>query len=365
MKKSINNSKPFAVFVTDVHLDRGNTGLVKDIFDQLISLCLERGVSNIICGGDVFTTRSGQPLECLSAWQEILGKLRDKSIVIDVIPGNHDKTDGNDECSYLDVYAGGSRYFRLHRVGSTEYFCNNSVRVDFIPYFGTERWMEEFEIGEGREFEDNELELKVLVTHMAFNGVRNADGSEVSDGIAPAVVKDYDVVICGHYHDRSVVGRNIHYVGSAYQNNYGEGIVDKGFAVLYEDGSIEYVQSRFPRYIKETLQATDRETLTNLLEKYGDKEGRFDNVRFEFVGSKADLERLDVTELQTRYGIDCKFNSVEEREAVESAVGEDVLNYDVSSVTKNFYRFCAENNIRGAELKYGVGLIKILKCGVR
>ena len=364
MKKK-QNSKPFAVVVTDVHLDRGNSDLVKDIFDQLVSLCHERGIGNVICAGDVFTTRSGQPLECLSAWQEILATLRDHKIVIDVIPGNHDKTDGNDECSYLDVYDGASRWLRLHRVGSTEYFGNGSVRVDFIPYFGTQRWMEEFESAEGYDDVAEGYELKVLVTHVAFNGVKNADGSTVEDGIKVGVVSDYDLVICGHYHDRSKVGSNIHYVGSAYQNNYGEGCVDKGFAILYEDGSIEYVQSRFPRYIKETIQATDRETLANLLEKYGDKEGRVDHVRFEFVGKKADLERLDVTELQTRYGIDCKFSSVEEREAVEIATGEDVLNYDVSSVTKNFYRFCAENNIRGAELKYGVGLIKILKCGLR
>lgn len=363
MKKK-QNSKPFAIVVTDVHLDRGNSGLVKDIFNQLVSLCHERGVSNVICAGDVFTTRSGQPLECLSAWQEILGILRDNKIVIDVIPGNHDKTDGNDECSYLDVYEGASRWVRLHRVGEAVWFGEEEdICVWMIPYFGTQRWMEEFERMKHEEDEGGRLNL--LVTHMAFNGVRNADGSEVGDGIAPSAVFSFDSVIVGHYHDRSTVGRNIHYVGSAYQNNYGEGCVDKGFAVLYEDGSIEYVQSCFPRYIKETIQATDRETLINLLEKYGDKEGRVDHVRFEFVGKKADLERLDVTELQTRYGIDCKFSSVEEREAVENATGEDVLNYDVSSVTKNFYRFCAENNIRGAELKYGVGLIKILKCGLR
>lgn len=362
MKKKQNN-KPFAIVVTDVHLDRGNSGLVKDIFNQLISLCHERGVYNVICAGDVFTTRSGQPLECLSAWQEILATLRDHKIVIDVIPGNHDKTDGNDDCSYLDVYDGASRWLRLHRVGEEVWF-GNDICVWMIPYFGTQRWMEEFERMK-KEEDDTCRRLHVLITHMAFNGVRNADGSEVGDGIAPSAVFSFDSVIVGHYHDRSNVGRNIHYVGSAYQNNYGEGCVDKGFAILYEDGSIEYVQSRFPRYIKETIQATDRETLANLLEKYGDKEGRVDHVRFEFVGKKADLERLDVTELQTRYGIDCKFSSVEEREAVEIATGEDVLNYDVSSVTKNFYRFCAENNIRGAELKYGVGLIKILKCGLR
>ena len=362
MKKNKNTHQPFAVMVTDVHLDRGNSGLVKDIFEQLVSLCLERGINNVICAGDVFTTRSGQPLECLSAWQDILGLLCRNKIVLDVIPGNHDKTDGNDDCSYLDVY-GNTKYLRLHRRGDTVWFREEEdIVIHMIPYFGTERWMKELEILKNN---GERGRLNILVTHMGFNGVRNNDGSEVTDGIAPSSVADYDLVLSGHYHDRSAVGKNIYYIGSAYQNNYGEGSVDKGFAVLYDNGDVEFVPSCFPRYIKETIQATDRETFANLLEKYGEANDRIDHVRFEFVGKKADLERLDITEIQGRYGIDCKFNSVEEREAVESAVGDDVLNYDVSSVTKNFYRFCAENNIRGAELKYGVGLIKILRCGLR
>lgn len=350
--------KPFAVVVTDVHLDKGKNDLVKDIFDQLIQLCHERNINEIICAGDVFTTRSGQPLECLSAWQDILKKCR--SFGVTVIPGNHDKTDGNDERSYLDVYDD-SHLFRLCRVARTIWF--DDVRVDLIPYFGRERWLIELESLKMGERDRGRLNF--LVTHVAFNGVRNADGSAVADGIPPSAVEGYDAVICGHYHDRSVVNGNIYYIGSAYQNTYGEGSVDKGFAVLYDDGTIEYVPSKFPRYIKETIQATDRETLMNLLEKYGDEDDRYDHIRFEFVGKKADLERLDVTEIQTRYGIDCKFSSVEEKEAVESATGEDVLNYDVSSVTKNFYKFCSENNIRGAELRYGVSLMKILRCGLQ
>ena len=358
MKKTSNKNQqvPFAVMVTDVHLDKGNSGLVKDIFRQAIALCEEVGTSCMICGGDVFTSRSGQPLECLSAWQEILGSLRENKIRLIVIPGNHDKTDGDDECSYLDVYDN-SKWVSLCRNACSFWFCDDTVRVDMVPYFGTDKWLAELEKLDGEERGD----LNIMVTHVAFNGVRNADGSVVGDAVPPSAVADYDLVLCGHYHDRSVVGKNIHYVGSVYQNNYGEGIVDKGFAVLYPDGTVDFVPSHFPRYIKETVAASDREALANLLDKYGDVRESEDHIRFEFVGTKSELEQLDVTDIERRYGIDCKFSSVEEREAVEIASGEEVLNWDVASVTKDFYRFCADNNIRGAELKYGIGLIKILK----
>ena len=68
--------KVVSIFVTDTHLDKDNGELVKDIFDQLISLCKKYGVTNIIHGGDVFTNRSGQPLQCLTDWRDILKKLQ-------------------------------------------------------------------------------------------------------------------------------------------------------------------------------------------------------------------------------------------------------------------------------------------------
>ena len=93
------------ILVNDVHLDKDNGELVKDIFRQLISLCREYSTNRIICGGDVFTNRSGQPLQCLTDWKEILVMLSEEDIELHVIPGNHDKTDSDDEKSYLDVYS--------------------------------------------------------------------------------------------------------------------------------------------------------------------------------------------------------------------------------------------------------------------
>ena len=54
--------KAVAVLVNDIHLDKGNGELIKDIFlNQLINLCLSKKIDNIFIGGDVFTNRSGQP----------------------------------------------------------------------------------------------------------------------------------------------------------------------------------------------------------------------------------------------------------------------------------------------------------------
>ena len=61
-----------AILVNDIHLDKGNGNLVKDIFRQLIQVCRDFDVENIICGGDIFTNRSAQPMLCLTDWKDIL-----------------------------------------------------------------------------------------------------------------------------------------------------------------------------------------------------------------------------------------------------------------------------------------------------
>ena len=201
------------------------------------------------------------------------------------------------------------------------------------------------------------MKLKsILITHIGFDGVRNNDGTKVESIIKPSIFDDYDKVLIGHYHNASSVADNVFYTGSAYQNNYGENITDKGFTIIYNDATTEFVSSHFPKYIKEIIQATDKETLRNLLERY---EGEtYNHIRFEFVGKKADCERINIADIQGRYGIDCKFKSDEEKEAIEISESESVLCYDKKAVIKDFFKFCAENDIKGEKLKYGLALIK-------
>ena len=339
--------KAVAVLVNDVHLDKSNGELVKDIFSQLVTLCHDRGCTEIWVGGDVFTNRSGQPLECLTNWKDILNYLVDEGIEISLIPGNHDKTDADDDRSYLDIYADQHLYdqARCRKVGK--------LNVVFVPYYKEEKWLEEWKRVDAQR---NKALKSVLITHIGFDGVKNNDGTDVQSSIKPSMFADYDKVLVGHYHNASKLGKNVFYTGSAYQNNYGENITDKGFTVIYDDASTEFVPSHFPKYIKQTIAADDTESLKNLLENY---EGEtYDHIRFVFVGKKTDCQKINIAEIQGRYGIDCKFQSDEEKEAIEISESDSVLCYDKKAVVKDFFKFCAEEGIKGAEMKYGMELVK-------
>lgn len=339
------------VLVNDIHLDKNNGDLVKDIFKQLMSVCEEYDTHRIFCGGDVFTNRSGQPLQCLTDWKEILEILTKKGFEFHVIPGNHDKTDSNSERSYLDIF--GDKCVCLYR--NIGYIICENCLVGFIPYFQDEKWLEKFEELDKKKSK----QTRILITHMGFDGVVNNDGSRVSSIIKPSMFKNWTKVLIGHYHNASKLADNVIYTGSAYQNNYGENITDKGFTVVFSDGSLKFVPSKFPKYIKEVINADDKETLMNLLEKYEGEE--YDHIRFVFRGKKTDCQKINISEIQGRYGIDCKFESTEEVEAMEISESDSVLSYDKKTINKDFMKFCSDNKIGGKNFKYGFDLIKKMR----
>lgn len=345
------NKYAIGVLINDIHLDKNNGDLVKDIFKQLMSVCEEYDTHRIFCGGDVFTNRSGQPLQCLTDWKEILEILTKKGFEFHVIPGNHDKTDSNSERSYLDIF--GDKCVCLYR--NIGYIICENCLVGFIPYFQDEKWLEKFEELDKKKSE----QTRILITHMGFDGVVNNDGSHVSSIIKPSMFKNWTKVLIGHYHNASKLADNVIYTGSAYQNNYGENITDKGFTVVFSDGSLKFVPSKFPKYIKEVINADDKETLMNLLEKYEEEE--YDHIRFVFRGKKTDCQKINISEIQGRYGIDCKFESTETVEAMEISESDSVLSYDKKTITKDFMKFCSDNKIGGKNFKYGFDLIKKMR----
>lgn len=294
-------SKPLAILVADSHYDKDNIGEVDDVLDQALELALEQGAEYIFHLGDVFTNRVGQGLRVLLAFRRWLRKCNERNIEVWMIAGNHDKTDLDAEESYLDVY---SSYDNVTVISEPTYWNFKGVVVGFLPYFKEEgtyparldELIEEFQM------RTNELK-QVLLTHIAVDGVANNDGTEVTNDLDIKRFSYFDEVFVGHYHNRSDVGKNIHYIGSARPNNYGEDN-EKGFTILYTDATYEYVNAKFRKYVKITvdLDKTDKKVLEKWRKKF---EGSLNNVRFVLKGTEEQLSAISSASFEES-GIDIK-----------------------------------------------------------
>lgn len=347
-------NKPVAVVITDTHMSDKNINLVKDIFRQTFEYCKENGITRIFHAGDWFTSRTGQSIACLMATRDIIAQAHmDYGLWITAIAGNHDKADQSICESFLSVFEGMPGFRLISKYGAFPIIKEKLV-IDMLPYFSKEEYNDLLHELNAFTFEDpnGDTEAKhILITHAAINGVRNNDGTEVTEGHPTNVFAYFNSVLVGHYHNKSKINNNIYYIGSAYQANFGED-EQKGITVIYEDGSHEQIQLDFPRFIKFKVNVSELGS-ADILELKRMKESSNDNIRVILTGTVEEVESFNKALLE-QAGI-----SVEKKtDEIENMPMEEIetVSYNRENLGEAFKEFCLNKNIKNSE--YGQKLLQ-------
>lgn len=336
--------KPLAILATDPHFDKDNIEEVSDVLYQLIDVCNVYSCKRIFLLGDVFTNRTGQTLQILLAFRDFLNKCFENEIKVYAIAGNHDKTDLDSEYSYLTVFDS-YQGFKLYSKESI--LTIDGINCVFLSYF-----LEEGSYLKRLERITNKLPEEgknYLFTHIAFDGVTNNDGSKVSNGLKSELVSKYDKVFVGHYHNSSVVGKNIYYIGSTKASNFGEDN-EKGFTILHKDGFHELHKSNFKKYIKISVNASEKLAIEKLKKKFSKSDN---NIRFVVRGTEEELATIDRREF-SKLGIDLKKEEVNIVKSIKAAENSEFVDFDKKEISKSFVRYCASNSIKGEKFKMGM-----------
>lgn len=343
---------PYIIFSTDWHLKKDNLAQITDLVIQKCKLAVSLGVKKLGVLGDIFDSRVAQTQDNLNTFGVILDIIHSYGLELLAFPGNHDKTSYTSYNSFLDPFEGRS-WFKLYKYYEVFTDFDHEIRLAFLPFFEEEMWVNEFNSLMVDLEQMPEKYKIILCTHIAITGSRNNDGKYVSSTISSGMFKPFHKVLSGHYHDQQKIGDNFHHIPSIQQNNFGEN-PDKGFTVLYTDGSIELVKSYFPEFLKVSidLETNSREDIDLLRRQYQDSK---DNIRFEFIGSETALKSIKKEEL-IAYGIDVKTKVKEIQDDIIFAETEEVVEHTKSSLLEEFEKFCVKE-----ELNFETG-VKFLNC---
>lgn len=325
---------PLFILITDTHLNHKNIELVIDIFRQAIEQAVKYGFKVIYHAGDLFDSRKHQTLATLKAFAKILMMFEEVGITLRAIPGNHDKPDYLSASSYLDVY---EKYSSLELVREWACFPEGDYYIHMIPFFDEkEAYMDYLKAAvfvQGWKH--------MLVTHIAVDGVKNNDGSEIENTFDKKGFKKFEKVLVGHYHNKQEVG-NVVYVGSAFQKDYGEDD-DKGMSLIYDDGSIERIELDFPRFktVKIDLNVVTPEDLEKTFKSHKNSE---DNVRFKFSGTKEKLVALDRPKY-VKAGIDVKTEQDDPEVDLDYAELAHFTGFDKTKIKEEWEEFSEKHDI--------------------
>lgn len=337
--------KQIGLALTDTHLKEDNIELVTDIWNQAIQKCIELKIKRIFFFGDFFTARKAQTLLVDEAGRKIINNVLCNAIDLIMIPGNHDKVDQDSESSYLDEYSG---YSGCKVITNYDTFKQDNLVIHFLPYFKENTvYPDKLSLAVKNVNELNKTEnnlIHILCTHIAINGVKNNDGTLIENNLDNSKFNVFSKVLIGHYHNRSFVEPNFCYVGSAYQANYGEDN-RKGFIIINEDGTFDFIQSNFKEFIKIKLDITDDKAIKEAKVLYQER-ASVDHVRFIFEGEEAELKNVNKEKFES-LGIEVDFNKY-------SAVpmnNEDLItkassvSFDRQNITEVFDIFCQTKHI--------------------
>jgi DNA repair protein SbcD/Mre11 len=340
--------KTIGILSSDWHLDKDNFLEKKDLIKQKIALAKQLKVKNLFCAGDIFIERKARPLIDLKYFDDILYLIWEEGLELFLIPGNHDKVNYKSDDSYLLTYKHYPHIHLYETVSSLEIGENNIFH--FLPYYDeiTPIYVENL-----RKLQPNKNKINNLITHISINSVKNNERNVVMNDIREVFFKDFTNVFVGHYHDRQDVGKNIHYIGSLNQGNFGEDN-NKGFTILYEDGSFEYTKSKFKEYKQIEIKVDENFSLKQIDDLLKENENSTNHTRFSFLGKEMFLKNIDKKYIE-RYGFDVKMKQIEVENGIELAKKEEFVNFTKGNLMDEFKEFCEEKKIENN--KYGVEVL--------
>lgn len=237
-------SKPVAVLISDIHYNINTLPIADAALRQAKqkSECLQ---IPLIIAGDLHDTKANLRAECMNAIIETLNRLplSCEAPPVYLLIGNHDKINEKSidhSLFFLDPFVTLVEYaiaYDLERRGG-DY-------VHLLPYFSDTDRLKQYlkDIPKG----------SIVIMHQGIKGSNS--GEYIQD--RTAITKE-DVaglrVISGHYHRRQTLelpdGGKWDYIGNPFTLNFGEaGDPEKGFQVLYDDGSLEFIPTNLRKHV--------------------------------------------------------------------------------------------------------------------
>jgi len=330
--------KPIALFLTDTHATPNNIELQEDIWYQAIHISKTKGIDTIYHGGDWVTARKAQTLEVLKHldWiKELVCDCNDMGLI--GISGNHDKTFQESQYAYPNILSD-ENFFIADEHYVREY---DNINIHFMPYF-TETGSYKDRIDDIRVDGDKK---SILITHISVNGGLAHENATANKEVPADLFDSFDKVLIGHFHNRNKVDykkTDIWYTGSAFASNYGEDN-EKGFTIIYDDGSIEFINSEFPKYETISIEAdkVDGNWLSETKRHIKETEN---NVRLIISGDESELKSIQKKKFSDIGIKKLQLNS--ESVAIRNKDNEVVfVNLDKDTVKKEYKRFCVNQEI--------------------
>lgn len=333
--------KPIALLVNDLHADKDKLVAFQLNWDEALEICESERISNLIIGGDLFTTRANQTLSTLITVWKALKKAYEKELCVTISEGNHDKTNLEEIYGYSHLFQGFGDTYVVDEYDIL-YWDDCDFVLIVISYFpennsflkvldkAVERALKEF---------SEVVKDKSNIILYLHEGIHGALGDfEIPGELPQEPFLDFRKVLCGHYHNRiRIKNTPIEYIGASRQHSFGED-EEKGYTILYSDGSTQFIKNVVnTRYKSISLNADELDDFV-LQKEMGYK------YKLKLNCNEKDAKIIERQKLLDSGFDKVEFN-VENKTATEADQSDITERYDKAGIVSEYQTYCDENSI--------------------
>lgn len=281
---------------------------------------------------------SYQTLDVLLAVRQAIIKATNAGLELTIAEGNHDLVDQEAILGYCHVF---SEYPHVYVVDDyVSIDCSDDVTLYVMSYAPESGSF----INRLQDIIDNDFDRNKHNILYIHEGIKGGLAMPSDDELPTKIFKDFDAVLVGHYHNRcKIKGTKIEYVGASRQHNFGED-EEKGYTILYDDGSYEFIKNESnTRYkvIDLALQDVDN----HLIEELNDikSNGKY-KVKARINCSATDVQNIDKQKLLEAGA--AKVEIVTEKTVAKSIEAHSLdRKFDKTGIKQEYESFCSEKVI--------------------
>lgn len=333
--------EPFALLINDIHVSKDNIPEFQANWNEALEICKKMGIKEIIVGGDLWQSRSAQTLSTLMAVRQAIIKATHEGLSLTLAEGNHDKVDQESMLGYSHLFSNYENVYVVDNSVNIVVSDRNKVAIDVMSYFP-----------ENGSFVEKLNEIIDGLDHNWYNilyihqGIKGGLSQPSEDELPTSIFSEFNAVLVGHYHDRKKIkGTNIEYIGASRQHNFGED-EEKGYTVLYTDGSYEFIQNQVNmRYKVMEIEAIDINSDV-LDEIEGIKaEGRY-RVKVKVNCNDKEAANFAMTKQALIDAGAMRVEVVNEEITVTTSESQSLdSKYDKNGIKREYSEYCSDNEI--------------------
>jgi DNA repair exonuclease SbcCD nuclease subunit len=282
---------------------------VSKFFDDLARLYSTYDCDGIIDCGDTTDDRSAIPMPTLKCIGEGLDRLAE-------FDGTNFKLTGNHEQYQRDTTVDNRWLFKhaFHVISDREKQVLGNLSLFFCAYPKDHAeladWLK-------RECEQTRTR-KILFGHFQVKGAY-VNNAQITTGIPMEALSGFDLVVLGHIHQPQQLNARIHYVGSPFQQDWGEAAQKKRVLIVDTETLklTSIVLKNYPRYEEVTLDefkvAAQQETEDRfrvVLKNHAESEEFFAHPAFHRAVAQYDYDTAEAEEGQAPPEKDWTFDGI-------------------------------------------------------